>query len=105
MICNEKVSDGCGLGNVYFAPGELAVNRGVIQLNWWLHVSMTTISAQPQLTAQDRCDQCGAQAYVRVTLNSGVLLFCSHHARRHATALADVALEIVDESDRLTAEV
>jgi hypothetical protein len=33
------------------------------------------------LTANDRCDtrSCGAQAYVRVTGVSGVLLFCGHH--------------------------
>jgi len=28
----------------------------------------------PSLTALDRCDSCGAQAYIRVTLASGDLL-------------------------------
>ena len=42
---------------------------------------MTTLSPSP-LTASDRCDRCGAQAYVRVTLTSGgELLFCSHRQR------------------------
>lgn len=54
------------------------------------------------LTALDLCDRCGAQAYVRVVLpGSGELLFCSHHARQHADALAQVAVEIHDETDRL----
>lgn len=56
------------------------------------------------LTAADRCDRCGAQAYVRVVLPSGELLFCAHHARRHASAFTEVAVEIQDETDRLLAE-
>ena len=34
------------------------------------------------LTAFDRCDSCGAQAYIRVTLASGDLLFCAHHGAK-----------------------
>ena len=63
---------------------------------------MTAALASP-LTAADRCDRCGAQAYVRVTLNGGAeLLFCAHHGRVHADALRRVATEVQDESDRLT---
>jgi len=55
------------------------------------------------LTALDLCDRCGAQAYVRVVLpGSGELLFCAHHSRQHADALARVAVEIQDETDRLS---
>ena len=54
------------------------------------------------LTAVDRCDRCGAQAYVRVLLPGGrELLFCAHHNRQHASALAKVAVEIQDETRRL----
>jgi hypothetical protein len=54
------------------------------------------------LNATDLCDRCGAQAYVRVVLpGSGQLLFCAHHARQHSEALAKVAVEIQDETDRL----
>jgi hypothetical protein len=54
------------------------------------------------LTAMDVCDRCGAQAYVRVVLPGGAeLLFCAHHSRQHADALAKVAVEIQDETDRL----
>jgi hypothetical protein len=55
------------------------------------------------LTALDLCDRCGAQAYVRVLLpTAGELLFCAHHSRVHADALAKVAVEIQDESERLS---
>jgi 4-hydroxyphenylpyruvate dioxygenase-like putative hemolysin len=55
-----------------------------------------------QLNATDLCDRCGAQAYVRVVLpGSGQLLFCAHHARQHGEALAKVAVEIQDETERL----
>ena len=54
------------------------------------------------LTAMDVCDRCGAQAYVRVLLpGAGELLFCAHHSRQHAEALAKIAVEIQDETDRL----
>ncbi len=64
---------------------------------------MTTTTPTP-LTAADRCDRCGAQAYVRVVLTSGDLLFCAHHARRHAEAFTDVAVRIQDETERLHEE-
>jgi hypothetical protein len=48
------------------------------------------------------CDRCGAQAYVRVLLpGSRELLFCGHHNREHAEALAKVATEIQDETEKL----
>jgi len=55
------------------------------------------------LTAADVCDRCGAQAYVRVMLpNSLELLFCAHHSREYQEALAKVASEIQDETQRLS---
>lgn len=57
----------------------------------------------PTLTAADRCDRCGAQAYVRARLHvGGELLFCVHHGRQHLPALRDHA-DIHDESQRLSA--
>ena len=54
------------------------------------------------LTAADRCDRCGARAYVRVILASGgELLFCAHHARQHQDSLRAVAADIQDETDEL----
>ena len=60
------------------------------------------IAPTKPLTALDLCDRCGSQAYVRVLLpNSGELLFCAHHGRQHAEALAKVAVDIQDETGRL----
>ena len=53
------------------------------------------------LTATDRCDRCGAQAFVRVVLASGDLLFCGHHARSYEDNLRVQALEWVDETATL----
>ena len=54
------------------------------------------------MTARHRCDRCGAQAWVRVFLRGRQdLLFCAHHYRQHAPALARVAIGIQDETHRL----
>jgi hypothetical protein len=54
------------------------------------------------LSAEDRCDRCGAQAYLRVELQSGgELLFCAHHAREHGDKLREVAVAVQDETGKL----
>ena len=61
---------------------------------------MTTALA-PSLSAADRCDRCGAQAYVRARLHvGGELLFCAHHGREHLPKLREHA-DIQDETERL----
>jgi hypothetical protein len=60
---------------------------------------------RPTLTALDRCDLCGAQAYVRVTLASGELLFCAHHGTEYKPKLIETALEWHDETARLAESV
>lgn len=57
----------------------------------------------PELTAADRCDRCGAQAFVRAQLAGGFeLLFCAHHGRQHLDKLRDLQdVHIKDESHRL----
>lgn len=63
---------------------------------------MTTAVAPTALTAADRCDRCGAQAYLRVELqNGGELHFCAHHAREHGEKLRQIAVNVVDETHRL----
>ena len=62
----------------------------------------TALAPAVPLTAADRCDRCGAQAYVRVVLPSGSeLLFCAHHGREHSEALSKVHAAVHDESGRL----
>ena len=55
-----------------------------------------------ELTAVDRCDRCGAQAYLRVLLQAGgELLFCAHHAREHGDKLREIAVSFHDETGKL----
>ena len=62
----------------------------------------TAVAPAPSLSAADRCDRCGAQAYLRVELQSGgELLFCAHHAREHGDKLREIAANVVDETHKL----
>ena len=47
----------------------------------------------------DRCDSCGAKAWVRAVLGGSELLFCAHHAARHLDQLSVVATYIQDDRD------
>jgi hypothetical protein len=64
-------------------------------------VDDTATQATLPLSGNDRCDSCGAQAYVRVTIPSGDLLFCGHHAAKHKDQLISQALIWHDETFRL----
>jgi hypothetical protein len=58
--------------------------------------------ALPDLTSWDRCDRCGAQAYVRVLLFSlNDLLFCGHHSSQHQAALDIHVLRLKDQRSAL----
>ncbi|HEY9476993.1 MAG TPA: hypothetical protein VIQ26_01020 [Microbacteriaceae bacterium] len=57
-----------------------------------------------ELTAADRCDSCGAQAYIRVSIGDSQLLFCAHHGRRHQEKLSAIATDWHDETSRLVEE-
>jgi len=54
-----------------------------------------------KLTITDRCDACGAQAYVRVEMPYGQFVFCGHHARKHGEKLRPAAVTWHDETERL----
>ncbi len=63
---------------------------------------ITAVAPSQPFTALDRCDRCGAQAYVRVELSTGgELLFCAHHARQHAEKLHQIAAAIQDDTGSL----
>ena len=54
------------------------------------------------LSVADRCDRCGARAYVRATLPSGsVLLFCGHHGEDLRASLLLQGAALHDETDAL----
>jgi hypothetical protein len=50
---------------------------------------------------QDRCDRCGAQAFVLVRGISGELLFCGHHYAKHEAVLDKFAYDVHDERDSI----
>ena len=57
---------------------------------------------QTPLNSLDRCDRCGAQAYVRAVLVSGdELTFCAHHGKEYAEGLKTVSVHIQDETQKL----
>jgi Zn ribbon nucleic-acid-binding protein len=63
---------------------------------------MTATITRTPMTASDRCDRCGAQAHVRVFLESGTALqFCGHHFREHEVRLRSVAVDVQDELSKL----
>jgi hypothetical protein len=59
------------------------------------------------LSVHDRCDGCGAQAYVQVKGVSGELMFCGHHYNKVMDnavgydAMMKFAIQIIDERDKL----
>ena len=59
------------------------------------------LGSSHELTAADRCDSCGAQAYIRATMASGELFFCAHHGAEFKEKLAATAIEWHDETSRL----
>jgi len=62
----------------------------------------TAVAPRTPLSAVDRCDRCGAQAYLRVELaGGGDLLFCAHHAREHGDKLREIAVHVHDETGKL----
>jgi len=65
------------------------------------HMSQISTELDYTLSALDRCDSCGAQAYIRVTLASGDLLFCGHHGAKFKDKLFPTALNWHDETARL----
>lgn len=62
------------------------------------------LDSSATLSALDRCDSCGAQAYVRVTMSTGELFFCAHHGAQFKEKLSATALDWHDESYRLLEE-
>jgi hypothetical protein len=65
-------------------------------------VTVNATIAETPLAAADRCDRCGARAYIRVRLpGGGELLFCAHHGRAHTPALRAADADIQDETRTL----
>ena len=63
----------------------------------------TQIVEERQIKIADRCDRCGAQAFVLVKGVSGELYFCGHHYQKNEAALIKFAYEVVDERNYINA--
>ena len=60
------------------------------------------LTPAPALGKADRCDRCGAQAFVRAVLpGGGDLVFCAHHGKKYAENLRKVAVDFIDETERI----
>ncbi|CAB5221862.1 hypothetical protein UFOVP359_106 [uncultured Caudovirales phage] len=59
----------------------------------------TTVEERQErkLLIADRCDRCGAQAFVLVKGVAGELYFCGHHYSKNEEALIKFSYEIIDE--------
>lgn len=57
------------------------------------------IQLRRELSALDRCDACGARAWMRVLMGDTELLFCAHHGAKHFEALSAVADYIQDDRE------
>ena len=53
------------------------------------------------LKIADRCDRCGAQAFILATGVSGDLYFCGHHYHKYEYAITQWAYKIVNELDTI----
>ncbi len=89
-----------------FAVGEpMRVWSLLVQnpcLTWYMSDTSTPILEARVLASTDRCDRCGAQAYVLAELPGGsVLLFCGHHWNAHEVALRPKLVKVVDELHHL----
>jgi ribosomal protein L37E len=56
------------------------------------------------LKIADRCDRCGAQAFIIATGVSGDLYFCGHHYHKYEYAITQWAYKIVNELDTINAK-
>jgi len=71
-------------------------------------VEMPAVVAGPILNALDRCDICGARAYVRGLFNdiredqkTAAVDLCGHHYRTVPMSFHEQAYHIIDETDRI----
>lgn len=66
-------------------------------------MTTTTLERSP-LTIADRCDSCGAQAFVRAVFVTGELTFCGHHGRALRAQLDRDALLVEDATELINAK-
>ena len=55
------------------------------------------------LTLADRCDRCGAQAFVAAEFGADTLMFCQHHYTKHYDAITEQAIWVHEQLEDLLA--
>lgn len=55
----------------------------------------------PSLTAHDRCDRCGAQAYVRWVKAAQDIVTCNHHSNKFEASLIAQGFDLVQDNRSL----
>lgn len=76
-------------------------------MNDILDQPVANVNTEWKLTALDRCDRCGSQAYVQIVGATGDLLFCAHHYNKIVndpngyTKMMGFMLAVLDERERL----
>lgn len=65
---------------------------------------LTTENNVRVLKLNDRCDRCGAEAFVWANGVSGDLLFCAHHFKKWEDKIREFAFEIIDEREFINAK-
>jgi hypothetical protein len=93
----------CRIRLRYWRTSErLFTIKPVFVFNLGMSAPSTQTLAPTTLATTDRCDRCGAQAYVLAELPGGSqLLFCGHHWSTHEAALRPKVVNIIDELHRL----
>jgi len=62
---------------------------------------MSASTTARQLLVADRCDKCGAQAFVIAKFGAGELMFCGHHFNDYELMIREQSYEIVDEREHI----
>ena len=57
--------------------------------------------AQKVLKIADRCDRCGAQAFILARGIQGELMFCGHHYNKSKESIDSWAFEVINEIDTI----
>lgn len=53
------------------------------------------------LQIKDRCERCGAQAFVVTRIGTTDLMWCAHHYRKHQDHLLKIAVAIMDDTGKI----
>lgn len=71
----------------------------MIDLSTDVDAEVSGVDEPLDLRASDRCDRCGAQAFVITMHGETPMLWCAHHYRKNEEKLGP--LKVLDHTDRI----